>query len=208
MRRFCIVFMLAAGCGFHAPAGDNQGVDARASIDSSRPGDAPPLDPPQDLQIDAPPGAQCPATYAPIVALASSTSRYRFVSTAAKWIDAETDCENDAAAGDLPAHLVVLDDAAERTAMIGGIAGGAGLQDQFIGAVDLRQEGQLQYITSQLNTLAINPGMNADNKDCVRVKNSGAEEYRDCNDTNRFVCECDGNTANPSRFPNLPNGND
>ncbi len=205
MRRSWVVFILAAGCGFHAPAGDNQRVDARTSIDSPRQGDGSP-DAPTAPPIDAPAGTQCPATYAPIVALAASTSRYRFVSTAAKWIDAETDCENDAAASDRPAHLIVLNDAAERIAMIGGIAGGGNIQNQFIGAVDLGQEGELQYVTNQANTLALNPGMNGDNKDCVRIKNSGTDEYRDCNETNRFVCECDGNTANPSRFANLPNG--
>ncbi len=200
------VAVLVAGCGFHAPRGQDQPVDAR-SVDSNPSGDGPLVDAPPDMQIDAPMGAQCPATYAPIVALATSPSRYRFATNTVKWIEAEQDCEDDAVAGELPTHLIVLDDAGEKLAMIGGIAGGANINDQFIGATDLFEEGQTRYVTSQASTLSLNGGSNADNKDCVRIKNTQAEEMRNCDETNRFVCECDGNRADSNRFPNAPDGN-
>ncbi len=205
MRWFILVVLV--GCGFTAPGGEHQPIDASKSTDAQKPGDGPTLDAPVDVQIDAPAGAQCPITYTPILALNASTSRYRFVNTTATWIGAEQDCENDSGAGELPSHLIVLDDAPEKTAMIGGLAGGGNINDQYVGATDLDQEAQLQYVTSQQVTLSLTPGMNADNKDCVRIKNTGVEEFRSCDETNKYVCECDGNAANPSRFPNLPNGN-
>jgi lectin-like protein len=205
MRASLLVFLV--GCGFTAPAGENQPADARKPIDSTVSGDGPQLDAPADMQIDAPVGAMCPASYTPILALAASTSRYRFVATPAEWLDAEHDCEDDAAVGELPTHLVVLDDAGEKTAIIGGIAGNLGINDQYIGATDLAEEGEVSYVTSQSTTLALSPSMGADNKDCIRIKSNGNEEFRACNEVNKFVCECDGSNPNPNRFPNPPDGN-
>ncbi len=207
MRRLYVVLMVTAGCGFTAPAGEGQPADARKSIDGSVPGDGSQLDAPPDMQIDAPAGAMCPATYMPILALAASTSRYRFVASSAEWLDAENDCEDDAAIGELPTHLIVLDNTAEKVAMIGGLAGGGNLNDQYIGATDLQDEDEVLYVTSQSTTLALTPSMDADNKDCIRIKSNGNEEFRACNEPNKYVCECDGNSANPARFPNPTDGN-
>ncbi|CAN5915651.1 hypothetical protein BH11MYX3_BH11MYX3_08820 [soil metagenome] len=204
MRRFSVLLIAVAGCGFTAPAGESQPVDAQKAIDTPVPTDgAPPADAPVDMQIDAPPGAMCPAGYTTMIGVSTSpTSMYRFVATTAKWIDAEQDCEDDALTAGIPSHLIVLDDAAEKTGMLGVVTG-----DQYIGATDLAEEGEVRYVTSQATTLSLNPTMGADNKDCIRIKANGNEEYRDCNEANKYVCECDGNTANPGQFPNLPGGN-
>jgi hypothetical protein len=195
------VLALAAGCGF---TGHGQGApndDAKA-IDAPGPGSN------ADAAVDQLLGPQCPVAYASIVALAASPSRYRFVGGGgATWLAAETDCANDAVSGELATHLIVLDDAAEKTAMIGGLTGGLAIPDQWIGATDLAQEGEIAYVTVQTSTLSLAPTANADNKDCVRIKNTGVEEYRNCDETNKYVCECDGQPADPVRFPNLPDGN-
>ena len=102
---------------------------------------------------------------------------------------------------------MVLDDAAEQLAAIGGIAGGGNLQDQWIGATDLGEESEIRYVTAQPVTLTLTPSAANDNKDCIRLKNTPSTEFRDCTEVNKYVCECDGRAADPNRFPNLPNGN-
>lgn len=202
MREALIVALALAGCGFTT---GGRGTPSEDVSDAAAGGG--------DANTDAavPDGttiAACPATYAPILALATSTSRYRFVATAAKWIDGENDCADDASGGELATHLIVLDDAAEKTAMIGGIVGGLNLNDQWAGATDLAEEGEARFMTTQATTLALTPSMQADDKDCIRIKNNaGNEEYRDCDEVNKYVCECDGRAADPARFPNLPDGN-
>ena len=202
------VLALATGCGFSAPGQGSPGDDASAT-------DAPPggdgtsgSDAAVDQMPDSPTGAQCPITYSPILSPSNLASRYRFVGGGGvKWIDAETDCANDASSGELATHLVVLDDLAEANAVIGGLLGGLNLNDQWIGATDLEEEGDIKYVTTQSTTLSLNPSANADNKDCIRLKNDTATEFRSCDETNKYVCECDGRAADPGRFPNLPDGN-
>ena len=213
--RGLVIALTLAGCGFHAPAGQGQPIDASGGADA--PGsdgpadDAPGTDGPTvDAMIDAPVGPQCPAGYAAIPTLLGSTSMYRFVGAPqAAWIDAERDCEDDGDSTNRPTHLIVLDDAAERDAMIGGPLGvGGNLNDQWIGLTDLKEEDEaFQWVTNQQNTLAVAPGGDAVDKDCVRIKNSGVPEIRDCAETNRYVCECDASAAVPGNFPNAPNGN-
>lgn len=200
---------LAAGCGFQANnGGQQQPVDAAGSIDAPIvTGDGPLPDAAADAMIDAPTGPQCPAGYDAIVGL-STTSRYRFVATDATWIDAENDCEDDAAPTDRATHLIVLDDMAEQTAMLGGLLGGTLINDQYIGLTDLRDEDEsFAYVTNQQTTLGISPGSDSNTKDCVRIKSTGVAEARSCGETNRYVCECDGIPASPSRYPNPPDGN-
>ena len=199
------VLALATGCGFSAGAGQGGPSDDARAIDAAPSGDGTPG---TDAAVDQLIGAQCPLTYSLIVGASPLGSRYRFVGGAgAKWIDAENDCADDPTSGELATHLVVLDDAAESTAAIGGITGGLNLNDQWIGASDLNEEGQIAYVTVQSTTLSLAPGANADNKDCIRLKNDSSTEFRDCNETNKYVCECDARAADPSRFPNLPDGN-
>ncbi|MBL9020044.1 MAG: C-type lectin domain-containing protein [Myxococcales bacterium] len=207
--RGLVIALTLAGCGFSAPAGQQQppAHDAPAPSDAPAPGDGPPI--PDGPMIDAPVGPQCPAGYAAIPTLVGSTSQYRFVNAPqASWIAAEMDCENDGDTSNRPTHLIVLDDASERAAMIAGPLGaGAAINDQWIGLTDLADEDDFIYVTNQQNTLTLAPTMDADNKDCVRIKDSGNAEARDCNETNRYVCECDMFPAQPNTFPNLPDGN-
>ena len=228
--RGLVIALTLAGCGFSAPGGQQQPSDA--PISDAPITDAPITDPPItdgpmidgpmidgamidgpmiDAMIDAPAGPQCPAGYAAIPTLLGSTSMYRFVSAPQlSWIDAERDCEDDGDSTNRPTHLIVLDDAAERAAMIAGPLGvGGSINDQWIGLTDLPDEDEaFVYVTNQQTTLALAPGSDAVNKDCVRIKDSGAAEARDCADTNRYVCECDAFSAMPNRFPDPPNGND
>lgn len=207
MRRFVWTLTLAA-CGFTAPAGQQQPADARQGGDApgSTGTDAPMI----DAMLDAPTGPQCPAGYAPIPTLLGSTSQYRFVNAPQlSWIDAETDCENDGNMTNRATHLIVLDATAERTAMIGGPLGtGVPINDQWVGFTDLADEDQdFRWVTAQPATLSLSPTADADDKDCVRIKDTGAAETRDCAETNRYVCECDAISAASSRYPNAPNGN-
>ncbi|MBA3461318.1 MAG: C-type lectin domain-containing protein [Deltaproteobacteria bacterium] len=199
---------LVAGCGFQANnGGQQQPNDAAPSTDAVVSSDAPMTDAGADAMADAPTGAQCPAGYDTIAALGNSASRYRFVSTQLAWIDAERDCEDDGDMMQRPTHLIVLDSVAEKTAMITGLLGTVAINDQWIGLTDLDEEGEFEYVTNQAATYSATPTGNADNKDCVRIKESGAEETRSCAETNKFVCECDANRAAPSQFPNPPDGN-
>jgi hypothetical protein len=211
MRRMLLVALLA-GCGFKATnGGQSIQTDAPAGTDGRGPGDSGSADGPgdastPDVMADSSSGPQCPANYLPIVGLSTaSPSTYRFVSTQTTWLAAENDCEDDAIG--VPTHLVVLDSNAERSAMIAGPLGISTIADQWIGATDLQSEGQLRYVTTQQNTLTLSPTMNADNKDCVRIHNAGANEYRACTETNVYICECDGAAADEDRFPNFPDGN-
>jgi hypothetical protein len=207
--RCLVLFLTLAGCGFSAPGGQQQPADAPEGIDSSETGpssDAPNL----DAMIDAPSGPQCPAGYAAIPTLLGSTSQYRFVNAPKlAWVDAERDCEDDSDNSHRPTHLIVLDDNTEKNAMIAGPLGVVtAINDQWIGLTDLEDESDdFDYVTNQSNTLDLTPGMDADNKDCVRIKDTGAAEARDCTELDRYVCECDSHAADPERFPNTPNGN-
>ena len=197
-----VALALVTGCGFSA-GGQGSPRDDASAIDAAQSGDGHAV----DQMPDSPVGALCPVTYSLIVSAPTLSSRYRFVGGGGqKWIDAENDCADDAGAG-LATHLVVLDDTAEATAVIGGLASGGNINDQWIGATDLQAEDNIEYVTAQGTTLTLTPTMNAVDKDCIRLKNSGATEFGDCNETNKYVCECDGQVADPSRFPNLPDGN-
>ncbi len=204
---FVAVLAVVTGCGFSASGGQGgPGADASA-IDAAHQGDGG-TDAAVTQMPDAPVGPQCPSTYAPIVSVNPMSSRYRFSgATGLKWIDAENDCADDAAGGELATHLVVLDDAAEMLAVIGGLSGNGNIQDQWIGATDLEEEDTIEYVTNQTTTLTLLPTAANASKDCIRLKNTPSTEYRSCDEVNKYVCECDGRAADPNRFPNLPNGN-
>lgn len=202
VMRGALAIVLSAGCGFTA-GGTGPSIDAAAS-DGARPIDSPTV----DQMTDGRTGPQCPSTYGPIASLGTTASQYRFIGGGGKtWIEAEQDCEDDAAVGELATHLLVLDDALEATAVIGGFASGLNINDQWIGATDLADEDTVAYVTAQATTLMLAPTMDAPDKDCIRLKNTGGTEFKACDDTYKYVCECDGRSADPARFPNLPDGN-
>jgi hypothetical protein len=164
--------------------------------------DADPDDP--DAAIDADPTG-CPLGYVAIVGF-PTPSRYRFVDSQVRWIDAELDCEDDSDGTSLPSHLAVIDSAIEQTAVIGGPLGGGNLDDQWVGLTDLADEGMFGYVTAQTPVFTDNPGGNQSSRDCVRLTNTSQHNTTDCDQTNRFACECDGMAADPARFPNPPDG--
>lgn len=89
----------------HLPdRGDARTIDARTI-------DAPML----DSALDAPEGEACPPNYTTI-ANGPVGSTYRFVGSYDVWSVAEADCEKDTSTP--VTHLVVLDDAAETTAVV------------------------------------------------------------------------------------------
>jgi hypothetical protein len=176
--------------------------DAPAVPDAPAPPDAEP-----DAKVDSSPFASCPPGYNQIIGQ-PITSSYRFETTQRSWIAAEADCEDDAAGGLYkPGHLVVLDDAGEGMRMIAGPIGIDMINDQWIGLTDLQSEAApFIYLTSQPVVYVGTPGGDAANQDCVRLKDNGNHDIRDCAETNRYICECDGLDADPARFPNPPDG--
>jgi hypothetical protein len=208
--------IVLAACSFdgNIPAADGvPGVVDAPLDDPDADPNVPDADPDQpdaaaaaDARVDAATGTGCPPGYGFLIG-APITSQYRFEATQRAWIDAEHDCEDDAAGGFEATHLAVLDDTIERGALIGGLTGLENLNDQWIGLTDLFSEPTFLYVTAQPTVFVGAPTGDADNQDCVRLKNTGVHDIRGCNETNRFVCECDGIPADPARFPNPPDGN-
>lgn len=202
-----------AGCQYNprpleAADGDPSRPDAdRTDADPMTRPDAPVIPDAPPGTPDAPPDlpdafvAMCPATYTPVGA-----SHYRWVSSGSNWLAAEHDCEDDAAANEIPTHLAVVDNAAEKSTLISG--SGTTRDNQWLGLTDLAAEGALIYVTPQ-GTVDSPAGAsgNSPMKDCVRLQSSGTYQVRNCTDANSYVCECDGFAADLSRFPNYPNGN-
>lgn len=191
IRVGCLLWVVA--CSYN-PTGAPNDVNIDAPIDAG------------EVEIDAALDAMqmCPAGYQPLPLIGGA---YRFVSSADDWGAAELDCEDDAAAGERATHLVVIDDVIEQQKVIDGPQGDENLNDQWIGLTDLATEDTFLFVTDQAITFVGVPGGNAANKDCVRLKNTEARETKGCNETNKYVCECDGRAASAARYPNLPDGN-
>lgn len=186
--RAALVIAMLAGCGFTADGGQGSpggdGHDAGPPAEGSvQPGDGP-TDSLHDGAVDAGP-SDCPVGYAPI---GNSGSQYRYATAPLSWVVAEADCDSDllSHAGPTHTHLVVLDDAAERSGLIQNHS------NLWIGANDSETEGAIVWVTAQPAPYDLSGATaNADNKDCVRMKNMGTDEFRDCAEPNPFVCECD-----------------
>jgi hypothetical protein len=144
----------------------------------------------------------CPAGYVEVPGFPTS-SRYRFVATPARWIDAELDCEDDGSG----THLAVMDSEAEQAALVGGALGGENIDDQWIGLTDLQTETAFGFVTAQTAVYLDMPFGDQGGRDCIRLEDFLAHGVRDCDNGNRYVCECDGMAADPARYPNPPNGN-
>ena len=193
MRLGALAACLLAACGFSGKTNES-GPDGRA-VDADP--DRPDADPDQPDAMpgapDAMPAPTCPPGY---------VGGYRFVATQQTWIVAEADCDDDSAGADQRAtHLVVVDNGLERGALA------LLSNDQWLGLSDLAAEGTFLYVTSQASIDPISTSGNETDKDCVRLKDSGATEIRDCDEDNVYFCECDGVEPDPARFPNPPDGN-
>jgi hypothetical protein len=182
--RWAVAAALCAACSF-----DPRGVPAGAAIDApaNLPVDAS-VDAHVDAMVDADP---CPMGYAPISGGGPRT-QYRFVTASAQWLDAEKDCEDDGLA-----HLVVLDSDGERDSVRGAISG-----DAWVGVTDLVSEGTYFKVTTGVATylpwLSGEPN-NLFNEDCEELKGGGFND-EDCGSSRVYVCECDGQAANPVAY--------
>jgi hypothetical protein len=181
------------GCRFEpgAPGGaddarrDGPVTDGMMAPDDGSSNDAP--------RADAPPSLLCPATYT-LFDSARPNSRYRHVTASATWQTAEMTCEADGGNGLLPAHLIVLDDEAERQ-----WAFDQGSTDKWIGATDIKTEGTILAVTDQPAPFFGAAASNNMSKDCLYLDSSGTL-MEVCSAGRPYLCECDGREADPTRY--------
>jgi hypothetical protein len=171
MLRPWILVGLLGGCGFTVSAGATD-----AAIDAASDGDP-------DSSIDA--SATCPSTY---------VGQYRLELTARTWLDAEATCERDAPG---LAHLVVIDDDAERSAVSDLVQMLPG--DAWVGIV--RDPGgppwEWRYVTGGAATYAPFEGsepnnMSGDQLTVVMRRSSRYLYDYGVGQLVSAVCECDG----------------
>jgi hypothetical protein len=203
-----VISLLAFGCDYHGRTLDNDAgggddiadaagddtIDAAGDIDATivTIDAAPDIDATPDGSPDAAPAA-CPDGYAPLAG-APTTSAYRVVMGFVNWGPAEVDCDNDGAG----THLVVIDDAAESTAIDAAFFG-----DLWIGASDRVSEGSFLAITGGAMPYASWGLFQPDDlfgQDCAGLDEGGSYSDRDCGATRGFVCECDGVEPDPAAF--------
>jgi hypothetical protein len=136
---------------------------------------------------DAMPGA-CPAGY---MTRGSAPSSYRVVDTLTLWLTAEQDCENDGTG----THLVIFDDAAERDAVLAGLAG-----DWWIGLTDRVNEGTWLAVTAQTGFFTAGAAPGGQTTDCGLADVAGAIGSQSCFADDSYICECDGAAAVPANY--------
>jgi hypothetical protein len=169
-------------------------VDARHDGSDA---DPPPIDAMPDARPDAPtPPLPCPAGYT-LTDPAHPGSQYRLVTASALWSSAEATCEADEIDGVTgPAHLLVLDDAAEAQ-----FAWDHNTSDQWAGHSDLVTENAWLPVTDQPNVFTGAASGNNNGRDCLMISNTNSETTAEsCMNGHPYVCECDGRRANPGHF--------
>jgi hypothetical protein len=182
--RWVVIAAWLAGCSF-----DRSGLATGGTPDArvEAPADAT-VDAKVDATVDADP---CPIGYAAIQG-GEPRSQYRFVTSSAGWLDAEADCEDDGLA-----HLVILDSDGERDALRGMISG-----DTWLGVTDRVSEGTFFKVTTGVASyLPWNGGEpnNQFGEDCVELAGGGFND-EGCDNDDVYVCECDGEAANPVAY--------
>lgn len=189
-----VALALLANCRFEPGAIGAR--DDAALDDSGRDAtetDAMALDASPDAMPDAAVAKPCPSSYT-LTDAARPNSKYRLITASTDWAQAETACEADGGGAFLPTHLVVLDDADERTWVYQ-----QGTTDKWIGVTDLNNEGTLLAVTDQPNPHFGNAGANQQSKDCMFV-NQNETVLEDCSAGFQYICECDGRAADPARY--------
>lgn len=196
MSRFAVLIALA-GC--------------RQLLGLSEPSPAPAIDAPRtpDAAIDAP-AAVCPPSYSVVI----GTSRYRFNdSDRVLWPDAEAACARDSAnqPGVAHTHLAVIDSSNELTMLV---AHRQSAPDYWIGITQRRIVGAWVAVTDQPippPMWGINMPRTDQGADCAMIMGTGwgpgndgliGNDYCTAISTasDPFICECDGNAEDPSRF--------
>lgn len=124
-------------------------------------------------------------------------SCYRFVINPVpelSWTAAELACEGDGAG----AHLIVIDDDAERAIASSALVGSS---NAWIGASDRIAEGSYVTVTGQPAVVVWSPGEpTGAAEDCVQIMDTGALGDRDCTNLNDYLCEADGRAVDASSF--------
>jgi hypothetical protein len=163
--------------------------------------DPPPPDAPIDARPDAPidammPPLPCPAGYT-LTDANHPGSQYRLVTASAIWSTAEATCEADEVGGvTAPAHLIVMDDAAEAQ-----FAWDQNTSDQWVGHSDQITENAWLPVTDQPNVFTGGANGNNNGRDCLMISNTNSETTAEtCMNGHPYVCECDGRRANPGHF--------
>jgi hypothetical protein len=208
-RRLALIAGILGGCTFTPNAG-NPPDDATGRGGEPLPADArhvgsdadpPPSDAPPDAPPDARPDAgttllPCPTSYT-LTDPAHPGSQYRLVTASTLWGSAEAACEADELGGvTAPAHLIVLDDAAEAQ-----FAWNQNPSDQWAGHSDQVTENAWLPVTDQSTVFTGAASGNNNGRDCLMISNTNSETTAEtCMNGHPYVCECDGRRANPSHF--------
>lgn len=124
-------------------------------------------------------------------------SFYKQVTASTSWSAAETDCENDQIATVTgPAHLIVLDDQNEAA-----FAWSTNNSNQWVGHTDIANEASWIPVTNQPNAFTGNATGNNNSRNCLEVtQSSGQTTAESCTQTRPYLCECDGNAADPANY--------
>lgn len=164
--------------------GDDNGPDPDAGVsedsatDSTLPPDADPF--------EAIAAACTTAGYTP---LAGTTSLFRDVPTGASWVAAQADCKNDV---DGATHLIVLSSEVE-AAFMKSKRGWVGLFDN--------DTNVYSSVTGEPNDLrpfaAGQPDNGGGDENCIQYKDNNGLDDDQCNNSHRYVCECDGLPSTP-----------
>lgn len=170
--------------GYCVIASDDHEIDAPVSTphpDASTP--SPDADPFTAISM------QCSAAGYTAVPTAGA-SLYRTVTTSATWANAEADCANDVPGA---THLVVLSSTAE-VAYVETQLGWIGLTDRVT-------EGTFVNVTNEANDvrpwLPGQPDNGGGDENCAQMKTANGIDDDQCNNTHRYVCECDGKLPVP-----------
>jgi hypothetical protein len=182
-----IVVLLIASCG-------------RVAFDPLEPADAP-----ADSAPDTPPRvactvAQCPAGFAVV-----DGGCYRVGITPRSWLAAELDCE---AVG---AHLIVEDSIQEHTTAH-DLATAAGVTRVWVGWSDRRgPDNVFTWVAPDAGGLlqtdpcvfgSTEPDAGDADHCAVQAANNSCPDYQDvsCDLLESYICECDGQLADPARY--------
>ncbi|HWO19659.1 MAG TPA: C-type lectin domain-containing protein [Kofleriaceae bacterium] len=142
--------------------------------------------------IDAP-SIDAPAADAPRCVLdgtyklnAVTGHRYKVLTATVNYDTAIDLCTADGA------HLAVVNDAAENTALM-GILTAAGGGDAWLGFDDLTVEGVFKWVTGATgaNLFIVPEPNNTSNEDCTAFRIDGTWHDQGCEDDKRPLCECD-----------------
>jgi len=182
--RFGVWVVVLAGCRFGF--GERDGMHD-ASITRDAYADAITV---MDGTTDSSQPFVCPGNYSTVGSL---TSKYLGLNTSMTWDASEALCEADGT------HLVVLDDAAELTAMLGVVPG----QNLWTGVTDRIAVGTFRKVTGPNATFlpwdTSEPDALA--AECVYVDSLTMKLVdQGCGSGRRGVCECDGILVDPASY--------